>query len=158
MSEAPELPAIMQNAREDLAGNLQGDFSPDDWEQILERCALDLKASAKPTAEAWMDVIRTFHRERYWGFIPNYKKPKPLPHEENLGVRFVLYAARSFMVTKVIVLYAGARWTFGGGPVWGWIFFAAIVFMLSSYGRFLWKYGRNRKDEEYEKSRRAKPI
>ena len=151
MSDAAELPAIMQNAREDLAGNVQGDFSPEDWNKIFARCVELLKASPKPETEAWVDVIRAFHRERYFGFIPNYKKTKPLPHEENLGYRFVWYTARSFLVTKVVVLYSAARWCAGWDPMWGWIFFAAVAFMLVNYGFFLWKYGRNRKDEEYGK-------
>ena len=149
MSSEPALPEVMANAREDLGGNVAGTFSPDDWAQILARAADEVRASAKPPTEAWVDVIRTFHRERYWGFRPNYRAPKaakPKPHEKNLGLSFIYYVSRSFLFTKVIVLYAGARWTAGYEPYWGWLFFGAIAFMVVSYARFVWIHGRGRSD------------
>jgi hypothetical protein len=137
-----ELSQITANAREDLCGNIEGEFSPEDWEKILAR-AHDLLRSSEKT---WVDVIRDFHRERYWGFKPNYKRPKPNPHEENLGKRFIWYSFRSFLVTKVAVLYFGARWSADFDPVYGWLFFASIAFMLGNYGLFLWRYGRRPED------------
>jgi hypothetical protein len=139
-------PPIMANAQEDLAGNVSGQFSPEDWDKIRARAAELLRHSSKPPQEAWVDVILAFQREKYWGFVPNYKKPKIRPEDKNLGVQFIWYCCRSFLITKVIVLYAGARFSLGHEPIWGWIFFAAVAFMVISYSRFLWKH-RNRKDE-----------
>lgn len=139
----------MANAREDLAGNVAGEFSPDDWSAILGRAADQLRASAKPEALAWPDVIRSFHRERYWGYRPNFRHqspPRPKPHQKNLGLSFIYYVGRSFLLTKAVVLYSGARWTAGYGSMWGGIFFGAIAFMLISYGRFVWIHGRGRDD------------
>lgn len=141
------LPPIMANAKEDLAGNISGQFSPEDWQRILDLAANQLQQSKKPENEAWVDVIRDFHRERYWGFVPNYKKPKA-PQEENLGKRFIWYCFRSFLITKVVILYCGARYTADDpNPIYKWLFFGALAFIISAYGRFLWKYG-GRSDEE----------
>lgn len=140
----------MMNAREDLAGNLSGDFSPADWTLILERAAGELARSSKPENEAWHDVIRDFHRQKYWGYKPNYVKPKVKPEERNLGTRFIWYVSRSFLITKVAVLYFGARWTAGYDPINGYLFFGAMIFMLCSYGHFLWSH-RNRDDEWKER-------
>jgi hypothetical protein len=149
MAELPE------NAKIDLAGNLQGDFSPEDWHKILARAGEMLGASPKPKDEAWVDVILAFHREKYWGFKPNYRKPKTKLEDENLGTRFIWYSFRSFLITKVIVLYCGARWVADYDPIYGYLFFGAIVFMLANYGYFLWKYGSargaSRKDEDSQR-------
>src|SRR3989344_829594 len=119
-----KLPSIMAKARIDLAGNISGEFSPEDWEKIFARAAELLRHSPKPEQEAWIDVIRDFHREKYWGFTPNYKKPKIKPHEQNLGTRFIWYSFRSFLVTKVVLLYAGARYTADDpNPIWTWLSF-----------------------------------
>lgn len=135
----------MANAREDLAGNIGGQFSPDDWEKILMRAHEQLRRSQKTHSEkthedAWVDVIRDFHRERYWGFTPDYKKPKANREDENLGIRFIWYSFRSFLLTKVAVLYFGARYSADYDPVYKWLFFGAIAFMLVNYGIFLWRY------------------
>lgn len=135
--QSTSLPA---QAREDLAGNISGQFSPEDWERILARAQEQLAHST------WPDVIRDFHRQRYWGFVPNYKKPKVKREPENLGRRFLWYITRSFLLTKTVVLYFGARWTAGYGPINGYIFFGAICFMLCSYGLFLWRFRHHRDD------------
>jgi hypothetical protein len=137
-------PPIMANAREDLAGNVSGQFSPEDWDQILNRAVEQLSRSTKGPQEAWVDVIRDFHRQRYWGFIPNYKKPKPTVDEQNLGKRFIWYSARSFLITKVAVLYFGARYCAGYDPINGWLFFGAMIFMVSNYGYFIYRYHKKR--------------
>lgn len=130
----------MANAREDLAGNIGGAFSPEDWQKILARANQQLVLSTKSPNEAWIEVIRDFHREKYWGFLPNYKKPKKKREDENLGVRFIWYSFRSFLLTKVAVLYFGARYSADYDPVYKWLFFGAIAFMIVNYGIFLWKY------------------
>ena len=135
---------VMANAKEDLSGNIEGQFSPEDWEKILTEARTRLLGSQ--STEAWVDVIRSFHRESYWGFVPNYVKPKTKPEDENLGTRFIWYSFRSFLITKVVVLYAGARYTADDpNPIYKWLFFGAFAFMLTAYGRFLWRY-RNRQD------------
>jgi hypothetical protein len=145
MISEEECSQVMANAREDLAGNIEGTFSPEDWEKIFARVREQLLRSKKNKEEAWVDVIRDFHREKYWGFIPNYKKPKVKREDENLGKRFIWYCFRSFLLTKVLVLYCGARWSADYDPIYGWLFFGGIAFMLTNYGLFLWRYG-NRPD------------
>lgn len=136
----------MAHAREDLAGNVAGDFSPEDWDQILARARELLESSPHEPRTAWEEVIRSFHREKYWGFKPNYRKPRPKPEERNLGKRFIWYSFRSFLLTKVAVLYFGARYTLDYDPIYKWLFFGAIAFMLVNYGIFLWRYGRRKED------------
>lgn len=143
-----DLPEIMNQAREDLAGNISGDFSPEDWEKILLRARTQLENSSRPAPEAWVDVIRDFHREKYWGFTPDYVQPKVRREEENLGKRFIWYITRSFLITKTCVLYFGARYVADYDPIYGWLFFGAILFMLSSYGTFLYKYGKHRRGDK----------
>jgi hypothetical protein len=140
------LPKIMAHAHEDLAGNISGRFSPEDWEKILMQAHKQLKDSAKSEDEAWVDVIRDFHSKKYWGFVPNYQKPRIKPEDQNLGVRFIWFSFRSFLLTKVAVLYFGARYTADYDPVYGWLFFGAIAFMLVNYGVFLWRYGHRTRD------------
>lgn len=148
MSSMNEFPEIMRDARVDLAGNVGGQFSPQDWESILTRAKGQLESSKLPENEAWAEVIRDFHRDNYWGFIPNYVAPKVKTNveDENLGVRMLLYSARSFLLTKVAIVWFGALWTYTGEDFYKYCFFGAIVFMLASYGVFLYKYGgRNEK-------------
>lgn len=142
------LPPIMANAKTDLAGNISGDFSPEDWEKILARACDQLRQSQKPEGEAWVDIIRNFHHEKYWGFVANYKKPKPKPEDVNLGKTFIWYCFRSFLLTKIVILYCGARYSADDpNPIYKWLFFGAMAFMLTAYGRFLWKYGRRKEVE-----------
>lgn len=147
-----DISKVMVNAREDLAGNIAGDFSPADWAVILERARDLLARAGQRPEEAWPDVIRTFHRERYWGFRPDYRAPRVKQEEQNLGKRFIWYVSRSFLITKVAVLYFGARWTAGYDPINGYLFFGAMIFMVSNYGYFLWKF-RDRDDEWRETPR-----
>lgn len=131
---------MLANAREDLAGNISGDFSPEDWERILA-----LAESRLNETRNWPDVIREFHRERYWGFVPNFKKPRTKREDESLGIRFILYSARSFLLTKVAVLWFGALWTVYGDPIYAWGFFGAMTFMIFAYGSFLYRYANKHK-------------
>ncbi len=135
---------VMANAREDLAGNISGQFSPTDWDKILARAWEQLQNSDKDAPQAWIEVIRDFHRHKYWGFVPNYQKPKVARKDENLGKRFIWYSFRSFLLTKLAVLYFGARYSADYDPVYGWLFLGTIVFMLTNYGIFLWRYGNSR--------------
>lgn len=147
MTQSEAFPDIMANAREDLAGNISGEFSPEDWVLILAEAKRRLETSGKSHGEAWVEVIRDFHRESYWGFTPSYRKPRRRREDENLGNRFLWYSFRSFLITKVVVLYFGARYSADQGGINGWLFFGAIVFMLSNYGLFLWRYGHRHKDD-----------
>lgn len=144
----------MANAQEDLAGNVGGRFSPDDWDKILSRAAEQLRASAKPEGEAWVDVIRDFHRERYWGFTPDYVAPKKPPEKGNFGKRFIWYICRSFLITKVLVLWFGARYSADQDPIYAYLFFAALAFAPISYGIFVWRYGRGWQEERLEDSQK----
>lgn len=140
-----QYPPIMANARVDLAGNIEGQFSPEDWEKILARAAEQLaRSTAKTPEQAWVEVILDFHREKYWGFFPNYKKPKTSRDDENLGKRFIWYSMRSFLITKILVLWFGARYAADYDPVYKWLFFGAIAFMLLNYGYFLYRYGHRK--------------
>lgn len=143
MSSMNEFPEIMREARVDLAGNVGGQFSPQDWESILARAKTKLESSTLPAKEAWAEVIRDFHRQNYWGFVPNYNTPKKETNvdDENLGVRMLLYCARSFLLTKVAIVWFGALWSITGEPFYKYCFFGAIVFMFTAYGVFLYKYG-----------------
>lgn len=141
-------PPIMANAKTDLAGNIDGQFSPEDWQKILSLASEQLKTSNASETEAWIEVIRDFHRNKYWGFVPNYKKPKTSVDEKNLGAKFIWFSFRSFLITKVVVLYAGARYTNDdSNPIWKYLFFGAFAFMLTAYGTFLYRYaGRKESD------------
>jgi hypothetical protein len=140
MGSQKEFPEIMREARVDLAGNVAGKFSPEDWDQILSRAREQLEASKLPPHEAWTDVVRDFHRQQFWGFKPDFV-PSKNPDEENLGVRMLLYSARSFLLTKVSVVWFGALWAVYDEPLYKYAFFGSIIFMVAAYGWFLYRYG-----------------
>ena len=143
MGSQIELPEVMREARIDLAGNVAGQFSPEDWGRILSRAREQLEASTLPQAEAWANVVRDFHRHQYWGFKPDYVPPKKSRDrdEENLGIRMLLYSGRSFLLTKVAVVWFGALWSVYDEPLYKYAFFGSIFFMLAAYGWFLYRYG-----------------
>ncbi len=141
MAELNEFPEIMGHAQEDLAGNIHGQFSPEDWALILARAAAQLKAAGRQDHAAWVEVIRDFHRENYWGFSPDYKKPKIKRDDENLGVRLIWYTFRSLTLTKIAVVWFGALYTQSDEPIYKWLFIGAIALSLTNYGIFLWRYG-----------------
>ena len=133
---------VMANAQEDLAGNIDGRFSPEDWREILARAKEKLISSSLPLGEAWVEIIRDFHREKYWGFIPNYKKANEPETEVNLGKKFILYTFRSFLISETVVLYCGARYSAEDpNPLYKWGFFAGLSFLVLNYGLFLYRYG-----------------
>jgi hypothetical protein len=140
MGSQNEFPEIMREARVDLAGNVSGQFSPADWDRILSRAREQFEASKLPPLEAWTEVVRDFHRQHFWGFKPDFV-PQKNRDEENLGVRMVIYSARSFLLTKVAVVWFGALWAVYDEPLYAYAFFGTIILMVGAYGWFLYRYG-----------------
>ncbi len=148
MQPTKSRPEIMSQAATDLAGNLSGRFSPGDWEAILERAEVRLNEqmrAGRDAASAWQEVVREFHRERYWGRTPNYKAPKgaSLP-EVNLGVKFILLSGLTMTVTLIAVVWLGQKYTTSGDPRDGRILYAVIGLAVLNFALFLWRHRRHK--------------
>lgn len=149
MDAVNEFPEIMNEARTDLAGNVSGDFSPADWELILSEARRRWEAHRQRNPgdrAAWAEVIREFHRERYWGFSPRYRPPPaPKVKQKNLGIFFVWMTFSVFVLTLMGVVWLGQIYTASDEPKDKYRFFAAIAVAILNFGYFLW-YSRNYED------------
>jgi len=138
------LPPIMAQAREDLAGNIPGHFSKEDWAAILkeaERRWLRHKAEPLDESEAWRKVIREFHQEKFWGFHPAQRKPRPVkPKKTNVALSFILLVAGTMTVTKIAVVWLGQVYSRSDEAADKWAFFAILAVVLANFGYFLWRH------------------
>ena len=140
------LPKIMRRAREDLMGNASGDFSPEDWALVLQLANERLAAfqgAGLSEDSAWAEVIREFHRERYWGYRPDYKAPRV--RDSNMGIRFILMTGLTFIFSIIAVVWLGQIYTSSGEFEDGRNLVVAIVLILCNFGFFLW-YHRQHED------------
>lgn len=145
MNEESLHSGVMKDAEIDLAGNISGRFSPENWKAILERAKATLEAqvrSGKPEGEAWTEVIREFHRDHYWGFEPNYHAPK-LKKKPNLGLGLIFILATSFTLVKIAIVWLGQIYTFSDEENDGRIFYVALVIVLANFAFFLWRFRRH---------------
>ncbi len=138
---------IMANARVDLASTTGGNFSPDDWEKILERARTQLLEKSRSADEttAWQQVVRDFHASRYWGFNPNYRKPKADPKKKNLGFQFIWLMFGSLTIMKVAVLWFGQIYSRSDESYDKWMFFIVLTLVIGNILYFLWR-NRNHQD------------
>jgi hypothetical protein len=146
MSRDRVYPQIMNQAREDLMGHVSGRFSPEDWNLILERAAGRLEAfqsGGVSELQAWQEVVREFHRERYWGFSADYKPPKVKRPEINLGVKFILFGLLTMTVFMTALVWLGQIHTHSDDPKDGWIFYSVVALVVLNFILFLWKNGRS---------------
>ncbi len=136
-------PEIMRHASVDLCATVDGHFSPQDWDQILKRAETQwrerLRLGGWGELEAWQDVVREFHSQRYWGFRPNYRPPK-VKKERNLGITMLMMVFNSMLTIKLAVLWFGQIYSRSDEPFDKWIFFATLVLAVGNYGYFLWRY------------------
>lgn len=135
---------LMRNTREDLKPQ-SGRFSPGDWEKILDeaRGRLLKKLEASPPAEAWSEVVREFHREKYWQFPTNYKKPK---REKNLGLTLVWLTFQSMTLTKVAILWFGQDYSNTDSELSKWLFFGVLFFIPANAFFFIWRWRKTKSD------------
>lgn len=141
MDTLNEFPKIMDEARVDLAGNVAGKFSPDDWQRILTEAKIRLnqhQAAGEDEISAWRNVILDFRREKYWGFVPDWRPPPKQKNESNLGVRFIWMTFSAFIVTKIAVVWLGQIYTRSDDPIDAYLFFASIALVIFNFGFFLW--------------------
>jgi hypothetical protein len=129
-------PSLMANAREDLAATIDGRFSPEDWEKILHKAKAQLEAGGGNLA-AWQNVIRDFHREKYWGFVANYR-PAKTKRKKNLGFQLIWLTFNSLTTMKVAVLWFGQIYSRSDEPTDKWIFLGVIALALGNILFFLW--------------------
>jgi hypothetical protein len=139
---ATSRPTLMDNAKEDLAGTVEGKFSPEDWEKILGKAQNLLGTGG---LEAWREVIRDFHRNRYWGFVPNYREPRKKEVSKNLGFQFIWMTFGSLTIFKVAVLWFGQIYSRSDDPLDKWLFFGCLALVLGNIAFFLWR-NRNHVD------------
>lgn len=140
-------PEIMSHAKEDLGGNVSGDFSPHDWHQILIKAEALLAQRSEGlngnAIEVWHSVIRDFHANHYWGFLPNYR-PAPAPKKPgNLGVSFIWMAFQTFVITKIAVVWIGQTYARSQDPNDFWLLCTVIALVVSNFAYFLWKHRKH---------------
>ncbi|HMN67336.1 MAG TPA: hypothetical protein PKC28_02245 [Bdellovibrionales bacterium] len=129
----------LKSARIDLAGNLSGEFSPADWDSILAKAEKDWRANGA-SSEAWSEVIRDFHRTRYWGFRADYRAPKVIkPKASNLGVSLIFVLFFTFTFSIMAVVWLGQIYTHSDDPSDKWWFFLALIAVGFGFVRFLWR-------------------
>ncbi|MBX3022223.1 MAG: hypothetical protein KF799_11165 [Bdellovibrionales bacterium] len=147
MSTLKQFPEIMRHAHQDLGATVSGRFSPEDWQKILERAeakwraALETAEAGESDLTAWQAVIRDFHRERYWGYQPNYQPPKA---KGNLGTSFIWVGFITFTLVNMSLAWLGQRYTTSDEPRDGYIFFAVLAFWLIAFAAFLWRQRKHR--------------
>lgn len=143
MNPLDEFPEIMAQAREDLCGNVSGRFSPSDWAliRIEARSRLAAKiALGADVSDAWLSVIREFHKERFWGFSPNWQPSTKLKAKSaNLAFSFVWMIFSTFVITLMAVVWLGQIYTISNEPKDAYLFFASIALALGNFGYFLWQ-------------------
>jgi hypothetical protein len=139
-----DLPPEMQHARTDLGATVEGKFSPEDWTAILARAESrfrELVAEFPPAArtQAWHQVVREFHREKYWGFKPGYRPPR-VKKPRSLGMDFIIMTLNSMVIFKVVVLWFGQVYSRSEQAQDKWIFFAVLFIAIANYVYFLWRH------------------
>lgn len=140
------LPTIMSQARSDLAGHLDGDFSPSDWDTILGEAHRRWQTHREKLDDesAWRQVVREFHQERQWGLLPNYRAPRPeRVRKKSLGVSFILLAGQAFIFSIMAVVWLGQIHTSSDEAVDGWIFYFAVSVVVANFGFFLWRHRKH---------------
>lgn len=148
MATLNEFPKIMDHAREDLCATVSGRFSPEDWQSILTLAEQKLAANSLSAADeirAWQAVVLDFHQNAYWGFQPNYVKPKVKKTEKNFGIRFIVVTFLTFTFTKIALVWTGQIYTNSDDPVDKYIFLSVIVLVICNFTYLLWKT-RHHKD------------
>jgi hypothetical protein len=141
-------PEIMHNAREDLTATIEGNFSPHDWHEILKTARVSLEtqlAKGHSELESWKEVIRQFHKEKYWGHTPDYVKPKRQRKPMSLGMKFIIMTVNSMVFFKVLVLWFGQVYSRSENLWDKWIFFLIMIAVIFNYAIFLWRH-RNHVD------------
>jgi hypothetical protein len=127
-----DFPAEKRDAQTDLAGNVAGRFSPEDWERILEI------ARQKLETRSWPDVVREFHRENYWGFRPDWRPPA-VPYKFNLGYGMLWMTFSTFVLTLMALAWLGQNYATSGQAKDGYLFCAALALALLNFVYFLWR-------------------
>lgn len=141
-------PLVMKHAKEDLAGNVSGRFSPKDWQSILnyaeEQWHKEQLRLAGDEMKAWHSVVRDFHRQSYWGFVPDYRPPRRKSEKRNLGIAFIWMAFQTFVITKIAVVWLGQTYSRTQDALDGWLFYSVIAVVLANFGFFLWRHRHHR--------------
>ena len=145
-------PEVMRSARIDLAGHLSGDFSEEDWRQILELAeqkwrlrSVDL--GGDPLA-AWKDVVLDFHQHGHWGFVLGAPQKRPKnKKQKNLGVTFIWMAFQTFVISKIAVVWLGQIYARSGEARDAFYLWFAVALVVGNFGFFLWRNRHHRDDE-----------
>lgn len=133
---------VMVQATEDLCGNISGQFSPADWEQILGEAkarVIRYQNESFDAAAAWQRVVREFHQERYWGFTPSYKPPRESAEKWNLGISFIGLAFLTMTVTIMTVVWLGQNYASSQSPAEGFLLYTVVFLAVGKFGYFLWR-------------------
>lgn len=137
-------PPILRHAQMDLTATVEGQFSPEDWERILDRAEKEIGVylDEHPGASelvAWQETIRAFHHSHFWGFRADYR-PKKIKAPPNLGIRLIWMAFNTLTTMKVAVLWFGQIYSRSDEAQDKWIFFILLVLIVGNFAFFLWRH------------------
>lgn len=133
----------------DLTSHLSTYFSNEDRLAITAKAAqfLDQNLQTEPLENAWVQVLRDFNTQKYWGYKTTTQKPKPVKTEEQKIFwqlfKYVWALFQSMIVLKIAVYYFGlgsAEHPDQISVFWVWLFF-----LISAGSLALFAY-RNRHD------------
>lgn len=137
-----KFPLVMQNARTDLSANVSGQFSPNDWELILNRAFEKFKfqkTAIDDDLRAWQAVMLDFYHNNYWGFSPHYRPQKVKRARPNYALYFIAIGVFSMTALKMIVAWLGQIYTSSDSPRAGYIFYSVLAFIVMGFAFFLWQ-------------------
>lgn len=116
------LSIIEGNFAQDFSTSGRGYFSFDDTALIAEQAfalAQEKLGHAHPPISeqalktCWNDVVTDFHRKKFWGFLPQAKKPIAALTEEQKTQRemwpYIWVLIQSGIILKTVVYYFGLR-------------------------------------------------
>lgn len=153
--------ALMPLAKE-IGAKVSADFKPnenffsdEDLKAIMAKASQMVAYSTNSVdpeelLKHWNHAVVDFHRNRYWGFTPQTKKPKRAPTEDQ-KIRKELFSYiwvffQSMIVLKTAVYFFGLEYADKREPLNLFLLLAAIGTSFGSLIFFAYRKGRKQKE------------
>lgn len=145
-----------RNWKADLFGGLPYFFELHTQDLIYkkaEQLFIQKLNSGQNPDEAWALVVKSFHVEKYWGFMPTTVKPKNEDSAETKNAKeafsYLWTAVQATLILKVIIYFFGLKLAQENTPE-NWAYFlGSLSFSWGSLFFFAW---RKHRQKDWEKS------